>query len=171
MVWIYGMTCDGTGFHGIQGRRADLSWSRIRCLRHTRASRRARTVTSTRLRKVIAVAALLAAAPSVAACASGFDANTNKPYAPSEPNVLITDGGYGHNDIYIPQVFILGPDPGSTIPAGGRASLYLSVVNNAAQPDALIAVAPIGQQITSVEGAEPIAVPPNTLVDMGRPSP
>ncbi|MBO3747278.1 copper chaperone PCu(A)C [Streptosporangiaceae bacterium NEAU-GS5] len=107
----------------------------------------------------------------MAACASGFDANTNKPYVPSEPNVLITDGTYGHNGIYIPQVFILGPDPGGTIPAGGRASLYLSVVNNNAQADQLIAVAPAGQQVTSVEGAEPIAVPPGTLVNMGKPSP
>jgi copper(I)-binding protein len=128
-------------------------------------------VTSTSLRRVIAVAALLAAAPALGACATGFDANTNQPYAPAEPNVLITDGSYEHNGIFIPQVFILGPDPGSTIPVGGRASLYLSVVNNGTQPDALVAVAPIGQQITSVEGAEPIQVPVGTLVNMGQPSP
>ncbi len=123
-------------------------------------------MSSTSRRRVIAVAALLAAAPALAACGAGFDANTNKPYAPTEASVLIDGDGsqaaYGKNGVTISQAFILGPDSGGQIPSGGSAPLYLTILNTTNTPDTLSAIVPNGQQATSVKTPSPIQLTPNT---------
>jgi copper(I)-binding protein len=115
---------------------------------------------------VIAVAALLAAAPALAACGAGFDANTNKPYAPTESSVLIDGNGseatYGKNGVTISQAFILGPDSGGQIPSGGSAPLYLTILNTTNTVDTLSAIVPNEQQATSVKTPSPIQLTPNT---------
>ncbi|MEZ0072996.1 copper chaperone PCu(A)C [Planotetraspora sp. GP83] len=124
-------------------------------------------MTSTSRRRAIAVAALLAAIPALAACGAGFDANTNTPYRPTEAGVLIQDTGsgtaYGQNGVKISQAFILGPDAGGQIAAGGSAPLYLTLVNSTGTPDTLTGIVSNGQQATSVKAPGPIQLAPDTL--------
>ncbi|WP_327043597.1 copper chaperone PCu(A)C [Microbispora sp. NBC_01189] len=125
-------------------------------------------MTSSSRRRAIAVAALLAAAiPALAACGAGFDANTNVPYAPGEAGVLISDDGsgqaYGMNGIKIPQAFILGPDSGEQIAAGGSAPIHLTLLNGTGVADQLVGIVPEEQKATSVKVQSPIAVEPGTL--------
>ncbi|GAA1015789.1 hypothetical protein Aple_010210 [Acrocarpospora pleiomorpha] len=131
-------------------------------------------MTSTSRRRVIAVAALLAAAPVLAACGAGDNANTNQPYAPTDAQVLIShssDSVYGERGMRVSQAFVLGPDSGGQIPAGGAAPLYLVLTNQNPAPDSLVSVTPLPDQATSVKVTAPVQVPPNTLVNTGQPSP
>ncbi|MEU8192682.1 copper chaperone PCu(A)C [Microbispora amethystogenes] len=125
-------------------------------------------MTSSSRRRAIAVAAFLAAAiPALAACGAGFDANTNVPYAPGEAGVLISDDGsgqaYGMNGIKIPQAFILGPDSGEQIAAGGSAPIHLTVLNGTGAADQLVGIVPEEQKATSAKVPSPIALEPGTL--------
>ncbi|WP_067174623.1 hypothetical protein [Microtetraspora niveoalba] len=125
-------------------------------------------MSSTSRRRAIAVAALLAVAPALAACGAGFDANVNVPYAPTEAGVHITGSGvdmdYGHNGVKIAQAFVLGPESGAQIAAGGSAPLYLTMVNTNSGPDALTAIIPDGGQATSVRIPNAFQLAPDTLV-------
>ncbi|WP_182874132.1 copper chaperone PCu(A)C [Microbispora sp. H10670] len=125
-------------------------------------------MTSSSRRRAIAVAALLAAAiPALAACGAGFDANTNVPYAPGEAGVLISDDGsgqtYGMNGVKIPQAFILGPDSGEQIAAGGSAPIHLTLLNGTGAADQLVGIVPEEQKATSVKVPSPITLEPGTL--------
>ncbi|WP_245642062.1 copper chaperone PCu(A)C [Nonomuraea candida] len=116
------------------------------------------------------VAAAFLAAPVLAGCAAGFDATTNKPYAPAEGQVLIAKGQYGHQSgIHIPQAFILGPDSGAQLPWRGSAPVYLNILNTAAAPDTLTAVS--AGDMGTVKITAPIQLPSNQLVNTGKPSP
>lgn len=121
-------------------------------------------------RRWIVVAAAFLAAPVLAGCGAGFDATTNKPYAPNEAQVLIENGRYGSKSgIHIPQAFILGPDSGAQLPWRGSAPIYLNILNTSGTPDTLQAVnaGDMGQ----VKVANPIQLPSNQLVNTGKPSP
>lgn len=125
-------------------------------------------MTSSSRRRVIAIAALLAAIPALAACGAGFDANTNTPYAPTEAGVLIENTGsglsYGKNGIKVSQAFVLGPDPGQQIAAGGSAPLYVTLVSHNEGQDSLISISANEQQAVRVNLPNPIDVQPETLV-------
>ncbi|WP_248962546.1 copper chaperone PCu(A)C [Sphaerisporangium perillae] len=131
-------------------------------------------MTSTSRRRVIIVTALLAAAPALAACGAGTDANTNNAYAPTEANVLIDSNGsskaYGRNGIKIAQAFLLGPESGAQIAAGGSVPLYLSMVNYGTAADRLEGVSVAGQAAASVKAPGVISLPPGQLVNTGRPA-
>ncbi|GAA0390959.1 hypothetical protein GCM10009530_47750 [Microbispora corallina] len=125
-------------------------------------------MTSSSRRRAIAVAALLAAAiPALAACGAGFSANTNTPYAPNEAGVLIQDSGsgksYGKNGVMIPQAFILGPESGGQIAAGGSAAVYITMLNSTGAPDTLTGIVADQQLATSVKVASPVELQPGTL--------
>ncbi|WP_061295169.1 hypothetical protein [Herbidospora cretacea] len=117
-------------------------------------------------RRVIAIAAFLAAAPALAACGAGTDANTNKPYAPTEAGVLIRDGVYGVNGIKVSQAYMLGPDPGGQIPAGGTVPLYLSITNDGTAPDTLTGITPDQNAAATAQGGS-VPLPVGTLVRTG----
>ncbi|MFC4530248.1 copper chaperone PCu(A)C [Sphaerisporangium dianthi] len=131
-------------------------------------------MTSTSRRRVMMITALLAAAPALAACGAGVDANTSDAYAPTEANVLIDGGGsakiYGRNGIKVAQAFLLGPASGAQIAAGGSVPLYLSMVNYGTAADQLEGVAVSPEVATSVKASGAISVPPGQLVNTGRPS-
>ncbi|MEV3977959.1 copper chaperone PCu(A)C [Nonomuraea sp. NPDC049758] len=120
-------------------------------------------------RRWIVVAAAFLAAPVLAGCGAGFDANTNKPYAPNEAVALIDQGAYGTRGIHIPQAFILGPDSGAQLPWRGSAPIYLNILNTAGAADTLQAVS--AGSVGSVKVATPIQLPPNQLVNTGKPQP
>ena len=131
-------------------------------------------MTSTSRRRVTVVTALLALSPALAACGAGPDANTSNAYAPTEAGVLMESSGsaktYGRNGIKIPQVFLLGPDSGERIPAGGSLPLYLSMVNYGTAPDTLNGITVAGQSGAKVTAPGPLTLPPGQLVDTGRPT-
>lgn len=120
-------------------------------------------------RRWIVTAAAFLAAPVLAGCSVGFDANTNKPYAPVEAAALIERGAYGKQTIHIPRAFILGPDSGGQIPWRGSAPLYVTLLNTGGAPDTLQAVS--AGNAAAVKLAAPIQLPVNQLVDTGKPSP
>ncbi|RSN01863.1 hypothetical protein DMB42_37475 [Nonomuraea sp. WAC 01424] len=105
----------------------------------------------------------------LAGCGAGIDANTNKPYAPNEAVALIDQGAYGTRGIHIPQAFILGPDSGAQLAWRGSAPIYLNILNTAGAPDTLQAVS--AGSVASVKVTAPIQLPPNQLVNTGKPQP
>ncbi|WP_345558359.1 copper chaperone PCu(A)C [Nonomuraea rosea] len=117
----------------------------------------------------IVVAAAFLAAPVLAGCGAGFDATTNKPYAPNEAQALIDQGSYGKRDIQIPQAFILGPDSGAQLAWRGSAPIYLNILNTAGTPDTLQAVS--AGNMGTVKVTAPIQLPSNQLVNTGKPAP
>ncbi|WP_231618966.1 copper chaperone PCu(A)C [Nonomuraea sp. SBT364] len=120
-------------------------------------------------RRWIVAAAAFLAAPVLAGCSVGFDANTNQPYAPVEGAALIEQGGYGKQSIHIPQAFILGPDSGGQIPWRGSAPVYLHILNSSGAPDSLQAVS--AGNVAAAKLAAPVQLPSNQLVDTGKPAP
>lgn len=114
-------------------------------------------------------AAALFAAPVLAGCAVGADANTNQPYAPNEAAALIDGGAYGTRGIHIPQAFVLGPDSGAQLAKGGKAPVYLQVINTNGAPDTLQAV--VAEGIGTAKLVAPVALPKDTPVNTGKPTP
>ncbi|MBT2233374.1 copper chaperone PCu(A)C [Nonomuraea sp. NEAU-A123] len=106
----------------------------------------------------------------LAGCSAGFDANTNKPYAPNEAGVLFDQAkNYGMHGIQIPQAFILGPDSGAQLAWRGSAPVYLNILNTNGAPDTLTAVS--AGTMASAKVTAPIQLPSNQLVNTGKPSP
>ncbi|MEW1844134.1 copper chaperone PCu(A)C [Nonomuraea angiospora] len=120
-------------------------------------------------RRWIVVAAAFLAAPLLAGCGAGFDATTNKPYAPNEAQALIENGAYGTRGIQIPQAFILGPDSGAQLAWRGSAPIYLNILNTAGTPDTLEAVS--AGTMGTVKVTAPIQLPSHQLVNTGKPTP
>ncbi|MDP9846908.1 copper chaperone PCu(A)C [Streptosporangium lutulentum] len=114
--------------------------------------------------RVIAAAAFLAAAPALAGCGAGFDAITNHPYAPTE--ALATEA----KGISISQAFFLGPDSGTTIPAGAATPLYLSMVNTNQAPDTLVGIG-VDPALGTAKVSAPVTLPVQTRVGVGKPTP
>ncbi|MEU8252141.1 copper chaperone PCu(A)C [Nonomuraea sp. NPDC048916] len=120
-------------------------------------------------RRWIVAAAAFLVAPVVAGCSAGFDADTNKAYAPNEASVLIDGGGYGSREIHIPQAFILGPDAGAQLAWRGSAPIYLNILNTAGKADTLQAVS--AGDLGTVKVTAPIQLPTDQLVNTGKPAP
>ncbi|WP_246268763.1 copper chaperone PCu(A)C [Nonomuraea typhae] len=117
-------------------------------------------------RRWIVAAASLLAAPVLAGCAAGFDANTNKPYAPTEGAALIQSGKYGSRGVQIPQAFILGPDVGAQLAQGGQAPVYLNVLSPGG--DTIEAVT---TDVGTAKLVAPVNVPAGVLTSTGKPTP
>ncbi|GAA3530010.1 hypothetical protein GCM10022419_006210 [Nonomuraea rosea] len=136
---------------------------------HARVLRKTKEYPSVTSPRWIVVAAAFLAAPVLAGCGAGFDATTNKPYAPNEAQALIDQGSYGKRDIQIPQAFILGPDSGAQLAWRGSAPIYLNILNTAGTPDTLQAVS--AGNMGTVKVTAPIQLPSNQLVNTGKPAP
>lgn len=97
---------------------------------------------------MVAAVAVAAITPVLAACEAGAGAQTSQPYVPTDGNSTVL------HDIAIRNVFILGPAPGQTLPAGGPAGMFLALVNDGA-PDRLLQVAAPGtaSAVTLPQGA------------------
>lgn len=119
-------------------------------------------MTRTRRSRATAVAAFLASAPVLAGCGVGFDANTLKPYAPTEATVTSAKG------IHISQAFLLGPEPGSTLAAGSGTPLYLALTNSNETADTLTAATVEGADTGQNGPALSLSLPPQQLVRTGN---
>ena len=116
----------------------------------------------TRWNRRLLIGALAILVPALAGCEAGYNAPTLE-FHPASYGVSTTVDG-----ITIDNVFVLGPAPGSTLPAGGQAALFMSLES------------PNGDQLTKITsdaassvqlGNGAITLSPNTLVDLSGPSP
>ncbi|WP_433251145.1 copper chaperone PCu(A)C [Streptosporangium sp. CA-135522] len=121
-------------------------------------------MTRNRRHWAIAAAAFLAAAPLLAGCGAGSDANTNQPYSPTEALTAKVNG------IDISQAFFLGPDSGATLSEGGATPLYLSVVNTNQSPDRLVGVG-IDPALGAAKVTTAVDLPVEKRVSVGKPTP
>jgi copper(I)-binding protein len=119
---------------------------------------------NSRYRVIAAAAAFLAAAPALAGCGAGSDAITSQHYSPTEALTKDVPG------ISISQAFFLGPDSGSTIPAGAATPLYLSVVNTGQAPDQLVGIG-VDAALGTAKVSSPVTLPIQERVSVGRPTP
>ena len=116
----------------------------------------------TRWNRRLLIGALAILVPALAGCEAGYNAPTLQ-FHPASFGVSTTVDG-----INIDNVFVLGPAPGSTLQPGGQAALFMSLES------------PTGDRLTKITsnaassvqlGNGAITLNPNTLVDLGGPSP
>jgi copper(I)-binding protein len=101
--------------------------------------------------------------PALAGCEAGFNAPTLEFHQASFGVSTIVDG------INIDNVFVLGPAPGSTLPVGGQAGLFMSL--QSPNSDQLTSISAPGAASSVQLGNGPINLSPNTLVDLSGPEP
>jgi copper(I)-binding protein len=110
--------------------------------------------------RAVAIAGVFAVAPMVSACAAGMHPQSAMP-------TQLTEGvNASVHQVDIRNAFVLGPDPGQRLAAGGSAPLYAWFVNHAPSPDRLVAVdAPGVAQSVEITGGS-IDLPPGRLVSI-----
>ena len=89
-------------------------------------------------RGAVAFAAVAALAPVAAGCAAGANAQTNRPYSPTEGKNTAVSG------MKLRDTFILGPRPGQKLTPGDLAPLYVVLANDGPSADRLVSVATDG---------------------------
>jgi copper(I)-binding protein len=119
--------------------------------------------TVTRWNRRLLIGALAILVPALAGCEAGFNAPTLEFHPASFGVSTMVDG------INIDNVFVLGPTLGSTLPAGGQASLFMALQSSNA--DQLTSISAPGAANSVLLGNGPIALSPNTLVDLSGPEP
>lgn len=117
----------------------------------------------TRWNRRLLIGALAILVPALAGCEAGYNAPTLEFHQASVGVSTIVNG------INIDNVFVLGPVPGSTLPAGGQAGLFMSL--EAENGDQLTSISAPGAASSVQLGNGPITLNPNTLVDLGGPAP
>ena len=117
----------------------------------------------TRWNRRLLVGALAILVPALAGCEAGYNAPTLQFHPASFGVSTIVDG------INIDNVFVLGPAPGSTLQPGGQAALFMSLESPTG--DRLTSIAAPGAASSVQLGIGAITLNPNTLVDLGGPSP
>jgi copper(I)-binding protein len=117
----------------------------------------------TRWNRRLLVGALVMLVPALAGCEAGYNAPTLKFHPASFGVSTIVDG------INIDNVFVLGPAPGSTLQPGGQAALFMSLESPTG--DRLTSITAPGAASSVQLGNGAITLNPNTLVDLGGPSP
>jgi copper(I)-binding protein len=117
----------------------------------------------TRWTRRLLVGAIAILVPALAGCEAGLSAPTLQFHPASFGVSTVVDG------IAIDDVFVLGPEPDSTLPAGGQAGVFLSL--EASNADQLTSVTAPGAASSVQLAAGPITLSPNTLVDLSGPAP
>jgi len=117
----------------------------------------------TRWNRRLLIGALAILVPVLAGCEAGFNAPTLEFHQASFGVSTMVDG------INIDNVFVLGPVPGSTLPAGGQAGLFMALQSS--NSDQLTSISAPGAASSVQLGNGPINLSPNTLVDLSGPAP
>lgn len=114
-------------------------------------------------RMLIGAVALLV--PVLAGCEAGLNAPTLQFHPASSGAHAVV------NDITISNVFVLGPDAGSTLPAGSSASLFLGLFNAGTSDDTLLSVsAPTAANSVMIDGGS-VSLPANGPAYLTGPEP
>jgi copper(I)-binding protein len=107
-----------------------------------------------------AVAVLL---PALAGCEAGLNAPTLQ-FHPASNGTTIT-----HNGVTIDNAFVLGSVPGSALPKGGRAGVFMALV--AENGDRLVSISAPGAASSVKVSGSSVNLPPQQLVDLSGPVP
>jgi copper(I)-binding protein len=117
----------------------------------------------TRWTRRLLVGAIAILVPALAGCEAGLNAPTLEFHQASD-GVSTTVSGINLDD-----VFVLGPAPGSSLPAGGQAGVFLSLY--AQNSDRLTSVSAPGTASSVQLVSGPVTLNPDTLVDLSGPAP
>ena len=117
----------------------------------------------TRWNRRLLLGAIAVLVPVLAGCEAGYNAPTLE-YHPANSGANVT-----HNGVRIVNAFVLGPQIGSALPAGGRAGAFFSIV--AENGDRLISVSAPGSAIAVRLTGGSVNLPAQTLVDLSGPRP
>jgi len=101
--------------------------------------------------------------PALAGCEAGLNAPTLK-FHQASGGATTTVGG-----VTIDDAFVLGPTPGSVLPAGGQAGVFLSLF--AQNGDRLLSATAPGAANSVHLAHGPVTLPAQTLVDLSGPEP
>jgi|GEM_PF-412478 len=122
-----------------------------------------KAVTGTRWNRRLLLGAVALLVPALAGCEAGFNAPTLQ-FHPAGPGTNITTAG-----ITIDDAFVLGPPPGSVLPPGGRAGVFLALY--AQDSDRLLSVTAPGTATSVTLAGGPVTLAPQTLVTLTGPVP
>lgn len=117
----------------------------------------------TRWTRRLLIGAIAILVPVLAGCEAGFNAPTLKFHPASNGTSTVVNG------ITLDNVFVLGPAPGSTLPAGGQAGLFLAM--QAQNSDKLVSASASGAASSVELITGPVMLSPNALVDLQGPNP
>ena len=117
----------------------------------------------TRWNRRLLFGAIAVLVPALAGCEAGFNAPTLD-FHPANFGANTTQNG-----IIIDNVFVLGPTPGSVLPPGGQAGVFLSI--QAQNGDRLVSVsAPGAASAVRIDGGS-VNLPAQSVVDLSGPVP
>ena len=117
----------------------------------------------TRWNRRLLFGAIALLVPALAGCEAGLNAPTLEFHQASNGVSVIENG------INIDNAFVLGPQPNSTLPVGGRAGMFVAL--QAENGDRLVSVsAPGTASSVEITGA-PVDLPSQSLVDLQGPTP
>jgi copper(I)-binding protein len=117
----------------------------------------------TRWTRCLLFGAIALLVPALAGCEAGLNAPTLK-FHQASSGTTTTVGG-----ITIDDAFVLGPAPGSVLPAGGQAGVFLSLF--AQNGDRLLSATAPGAANSVHLAHGPVTLPAQTLVDLSGPQP
>jgi copper(I)-binding protein len=90
----------------------------------------------------LGVAAVAALVPALAGCEAGLNPPVMQWHPPVSGASLSIRAAQGSGYLAIRNVFVLGPVPGSTIPAGGSAGVFLAMANTGPRDHLMSITAP-----------------------------
>jgi copper(I)-binding protein len=117
----------------------------------------------TRWNRRLLFGAIAVLVPALAGCEAGFDAPTLT-YHPANFGVNTIQNG-----ITIANAFVLGSEPGSVLPSGGRAGVFLAI--QARDGDRLVSVAAPGTASAVKIAGGSVNLPALTVVPLSGPKP
>ncbi len=117
----------------------------------------------TRLNRRLLLGAIAVLLPALAGCEAGFNAPTLE-FHQAAAGVSTVQGG-----ITIDNVFVLGAPPGSVLPPGGRAGVFLALESQ--NGDRLVSVSAPGTASSVKLAGGSINLPAQTPVDLSGPEP
>jgi copper(I)-binding protein len=117
----------------------------------------------TRWTRCLLFGAIALLVPALAGCEAGLDAPTLE-FHQASSGTTTTVGG-----ITVDDAFVLGPMPGSVLPAGGQAGVFLSLF--AQNGDRLLSATAPGAASSVHLANGPVTLPAQTLVDLSGPQP
>jgi copper(I)-binding protein len=117
----------------------------------------------TRWTRRLLVGAIALMVPALAGCEAGLNAPTLQFHPAAYGATTTVDG------ISIDNLFVLGPAPGATLPAGGQASVFVSLYSTSS--DTLTSVSAPGTASSVRLANGPVPLSPDTVADLSGPSP
>jgi copper(I)-binding protein len=117
----------------------------------------------TRWTRCLLLGAIAVLVPVLAGCEAGAGAPTQE-FHPASNGTTVTVRG-----VTIDDAFVLGPALNSALPAGGQASVFLSL--EADNGDQLMTVTAPGAASSVQLAAGPISLSPNSVVNLSGPQP